>query len=102
RTGTYNFSFPRIVNGIVVMGDQISVSIATDGSLNGLSVYYQEIDNWPSIDEAISKEQAKSIFDEALNLKLTYINQAKNEDDRHYYLVYRPVFNENPYSYLDA
>lgn len=102
RTGTYQFSFPRVVNGIVVIGDQINVSIAADGSLNGLSVYQQEIDNWPSIDAAISKEKAKAIFDEALSLKLSYINNAKNEDDQHYDLVYVPVFGEDSYVYLDA
>ena len=38
RLGSYHFTFPRIVNGIVVIGDQINVGIAADGSLNSLSV----------------------------------------------------------------
>ena len=60
RQGTYHFSFPRIVNGIVVMGDQISVSIAADGSLNSLNVNYQEVEKWPSIDKVISEGRRKS------------------------------------------
>ena len=30
RMGSYQFTFPRIVNGIVVVGDEISVGIAAD------------------------------------------------------------------------
>ncbi len=94
RQGTYHFTFPRIVNGIVVIGDQISVSIAADGSLNGLNVSYQEMEKWPSIDKVISEENAKSILKKALSLKLNYMKHEKNKDDHHYDLVYLPVFNE--------
>lgn len=102
RTGTYHFSFPRIVNGIVVIGDQISVSIGVDGSLNGLSVYYQEIADWPSIDAVITEVDAKAIFEEALGLKLSYINNPNSKDKQHYDLVYVPEFNEASYAYIDA
>ncbi|MFS0687841.1 S-layer homology domain-containing protein [Sporosarcina sp. 179-K 8C2 HS] len=100
--GTYQFSFPRVVNGIVVNGDQIHVGIAADGSLNSLSVNYQEIENWPSSDGVISEQEAKKILEEALNLKLTYMKHAKSEKENHYDLVYVPVFNDDPFSYLNA
>ncbi|WP_252503376.1 S-layer homology domain-containing protein [Sporosarcina sp. Marseille-Q4943] len=100
--GTYQFSFPRVVNGIVVNGDQIHVGIAADGSLNSLSVNYQEIENWPSSDGVISEQEAKKILEEALNLRLTYMKHAKSEKENHYDLVYVPVFNDDPFSYLNA
>ena len=76
------------------MGDQISVGIAADGSLNSLNVNYQEVEKWPSIDKVISEKDAKAILKEALSLKLNYMKQEKNEDNHHYDLVYLPVFNE--------
>ena len=39
---------------------------------------------------------------EALSLKLNYMKQENNEDNHHYDLVYLPVFNEDPFSFLDA
>lgn len=102
RLGSYHFSFPRVVNGIVVMGDQISVGVAANGSLNSLSVHYQEMENWPSSQKVISKQKAKSIFEKALNLKLTYMKHATKQTKNHYDLVYLPVFNEDPFSYLNA
>ncbi|WP_432358945.1 YcdB/YcdC domain-containing protein [Sporosarcina sp. UB5] len=102
RMGSYHFVFPRLVNGIVVVGDQISVGIAAGGSLNSLSVYHQEMENWPSSDKVISEQEAKTIFEKALSLKLTYMKHAKNQTENHYDLVYLPVFNEDPYSYMNA
>lgn len=100
--GGYYVTFPRIVNGIVVNGDSISVGVAADGSLNSLHVNYQETENWPSSDQVISEEEAKAKLEEALSLKLTYLKHAKNEDKDHYDLVYVPAFNGDSYSYLDA
>ncbi len=102
RLGSYNFTFPRIVNGIVVSGDQISVGIAADGSLNSLNVNYQEIENWPSSKDVISEKKVKTIFEEALSLKLTYMKHAKNVKENHYDLVYLPVFNDESFSYVNA
>lgn len=100
--GMYSISFPRVVNGILVMGDEIHVTIAADGSLNGLYVNYQELEEWPSTDKVISEEAAKKSLTEALNLKLTYIDQGQNKEKPHYDLVYVPEFNEEAYSFLDA
>ena len=102
RIGSYQFTFPRIVNGIVVVGDEISVGIAADSSLNSLNVNYQETENWPSSDDVISEQEATTILEEALSLKLAYMKHAKNEKENHYDLVYLPVFNEDPFSYLNA
>ena len=102
RTGTYNFSFPRIVNGVIVAGDQINVSIAADGTLNSLNVNYQKIEDWPAIDKVISEEDAKVILKDSLSLKLQYIKTDRNEEKNHYELVYSPMFNEDSFSVLDA
>ena len=102
RLGSYHFSFPRIVNGIVVSGDQINVGISSDGSINSLNVNYQDIENWPSSDDVISEQEAKTILEDALSLKLTYMKHAKNQTENHYDLVYLPIFNGEPYSYVDA
>ena len=102
RMGSYYFTFPRVVNGIIVQGDQISVSIGADGSLYGLNVNYQEVEQWPSVDTVISEENAKSILKEELSLKLNYMKKDNKKDNHHYDLVYLPVFNEEPFSYLNA
>ncbi|WP_313894521.1 YcdB/YcdC domain-containing protein [Psychrobacillus sp.] len=102
RFGTYSFSFPRIVNGIVVMGDQLNVSIGVDGSLKNLNINYQEIEKWPSIDKAISKEDAKVILKKTLSLNLNYMKSDNKKDNLHYDLVYLPSYNEDPLSFLDA
>ncbi|QFG00359.1 hypothetical protein PB01_16945 [Psychrobacillus glaciei] len=102
RLGTYNFSFPRIVNGIVVMGDQLNVGIGADGSLRSLNVNYQEMEKWPSIDKAISKEDAKAILKKNLSLELNYMKSDNKKENLHYDLVYLPTFNKDSFSVLDA
>ncbi|MFS0577098.1 S-layer homology domain-containing protein [Sporosarcina sp. 179-K 3D1 HS] len=99
RSGVYYFSFPRIVNGIAVMGDQISVTIGPKGTLNSLSVNYTEEENWPSVDQVISEKEALAIFKDALDVKLNY---TKKEETQHYDLVYAPVFQDQPFSSLNA
>ncbi len=78
------------------------VGIAADGSLNSLYVEFQQFEEWPSTDKVISKEEAESILQEALNVKLSYRKPDNNTDGNHYDLVYTPVFNDNPFAYLDA
>ena len=102
RMGSYQFAFPRIMNGIVVMGEQIHVGISADGTLNSLSVNYQEMENWPSSDDIISEQEAITTFKEALSLKLTYMKHGENIKENHYDLLYLPVFNEEPFSYVNA
>ncbi len=97
--GTYHLTFPRIVNGIMVAGDSISVSIADDGTLNSLYINQANVENWPSIDKVISNEEAKKLYQEALDVKLSYVNQPKQD---HYDLVYSPIVKDKEWSYLDA
>jgi len=97
----YNFSFPRIVNGIAVMGDEISVTISADGKLGALHVNNQKIDNWPSINKAISADKAKTMFSDGLKLNLQYSKQ-DGEDNNHYNLVYSPVYNGILFNNIDA
>jgi len=99
--GIYHFTFPRVVNGIIVEGSQIGVSIKTDGTLNNLYVNHREFENWPSKDSVISNEAAKKLYIDALSVKLQYIKKVDPKSS-HYNLVYTPTYNNNPYSYLDA
>ncbi len=67
--GIYHFVFPRVVNGIVVEGNQISVSVGPDGSLYSLYVNHKEVTSWPSTQNIISSENAKNQFVNALSLQ---------------------------------
>ena len=100
--GVYHFSFPRIVNGILVNGDQISVGISANGELLSLNVNHSDIQSWPSVKNVISKEKATTKFFENLNLKLNFFRERTGEKRDHYQLVYTPEYSENPFSYLDA
>ncbi|MGN7398218.1 YcdB/YcdC domain-containing protein [Cytobacillus praedii] len=99
---TYHFNFPRVVNGILVKGDHLSVSIASDGSLLNLNVNPSDIQNWPATDKVISKEKAQAKFFEQLSLNLSYVREGYSSKYNHYNLVYQPEFNSNPFSYLNA
>ncbi|WP_391117643.1 YcdB/YcdC domain-containing protein [Psychrobacillus sp. L3] len=98
---SYYFSFPRVVNDIMVIGDQINVSVAGDGSLNSLYINYQEIEKWPTKDKVISEKEALAKLKESLSLKITYLKPMQDKKNQ-YDLVYVPVFNENSFSFLDA
>ena len=100
--GSYMFNFPRVVNGVLVSGDNISVGVAKDGSLNNLYVNYQEVDKWPSLDKTISEKEAKDILTKSLSLELSYMKADQKQDNNHYDLVYSPRFNEKSFSSLDA
>lgn len=101
-SGIYNFSFPRVVNGIVVSGDGIHIGIKFDGSLNSLSISHLEFENWPSTSNIISEEEALQRFKDELGLNLQYIMQGNNDKENHYSLVYTPVFNDKGTSSFDA
>ncbi|MCZ8541441.1 YcdB/YcdC domain-containing protein [Psychrobacillus psychrodurans] len=100
--GGYMFNFPRVANGVIVSGDYISVGVTKDGSLNNLYVNYQEVENWPSPEKAISEKEAKNILNKALSLKLNYMMTDHKQDNNHYDLVYSPLFNDKSFSSLDA
>lgn len=98
---SHYFTFPRVVNGITVIGDQISVTINADGSLSSLTVGYQNLQKWPSISKVIAPDVAKASFGEALKTKLQYMKQ-DNEDKQHYNLIYAPTYDGVLLNQLDA
>lgn len=99
---SYYFTFPRVVDGIIVAGDSISAGVSADGSLLSLNVNYQNVENWPSSVGITSEEEAKAKFIEKLSLDLQYTKEGIGEDNDHYYLTYMPMFNGTMFSYLDA
>ncbi|MGG3927134.1 YcdB/YcdC domain-containing protein [Metabacillus fastidiosus] len=102
ETNSFYIVFPRVVNGILVNGNELSVSVSSDGSLLGLNVNHSKIENWPSTQNVISKDKATEEFFKQLSLELQYINTEAGADNNHYDLIYTPVFNKNLYSFLDA
>ena len=96
----YGFSFPRVVNGIAVAGDEIYVSVGTDGSLRSLNINQQKIENWPSVNKAVAADQVKETFSEALKVKLQYTKQ--KEDSTNYDLVYTPTYEGSIFNQIDA
>lgn len=97
--GMYTFIFPRVVNGLIVDGDEIIVSLHEDGSLAALEVDKLPIDHWPAVKEAMTKEAAKATFLNEANVELRYIRRGKKP---HYDLVYMPVYNHKNPSLLHA
>lgn len=97
----HSFTFPRLVNGIPVSGDEIHVSIGIDGSLRSLYINHQKIENWPSVSKVIAPDVAKETFSAALKTELQYTKQ-DNEDKVHYDLVYAPTFDGVVDNQLDA
>ncbi|MFC4411434.1 YcdB/YcdC domain-containing protein [Chungangia koreensis] len=100
--GSYYLIFPRIVNGVTVMGDQISVGISQDGSLNNLNVSRPKIDEWPTVDKIITAEKAMETLKNALSVDMSYMKQNYKKETKHYHLMYAPLFNEKAFNVLDA
>ena len=100
--GSYYITFPRIVNGVVVMGDQISVNIHKDGSLDSLNVVRPLIDKWPSLEGVISSKEAEDILSKALSIKMNYSKENQKKENKHYNLIYSPIFNETAFNVLEA
>ncbi|WP_155593723.1 YcdB/YcdC domain-containing protein [Lysinibacillus cavernae] len=97
----YYFSFPRIVNGIAVVGDEINVGVGYDGSLRSLFINKLKIDNWPSVGQVIPVDKAKEAYSKALTLQLQYAKQ-DTEGKQHYDLVYAPTYNGSLENQIDA
>ncbi len=100
---SYYFTFPRIVNGLTVMGDQISVNVdAKTGDL--LSLYVNAYDDveWPAATDILTQQEATKLLKNQLKLKLQYVNHPKVEGEQHYSLVYQPIFKESSYAVIDA
>lgn len=100
--GVYNFTFPQIVNGIVVAGSNINVGINFDGSLSNVSVNAPQIEEWPTTDGILSKEEAEKIFESSLSLKLQYVKENGSKENEHYSLIYSLVYNDKSSTSIDA
>lgn len=99
---SYYFSFPRIVNGLLVEGDQITVNIGAAGDLLGLSITTYSDVKWPTTKDVVAKEEATKQLKENLSLQLQYENIKNIGDAQHYSLIYRPLFKESSYGIIDA
>ncbi|MGN7476361.1 YcdB/YcdC domain-containing protein [Solibacillus silvestris] len=93
-------SFPRIKDGLIVNGDNLSVSIDDEGQLKSFYRYPVSIEEWPKRDSVISAEEAKKLFADALGVKLVY-NTLQNEQGK-YELVYIPTVNGQDFYQIDA
>lgn len=102
ESGVYHFTFPRVVNGILVDGNNISVSIDSNGGLYSLFVHHQEKGDWPSISNIISADKAKQLITDTVSLKLQYMRDVNNPNSSHYSIVYTPIYNNDDSSFLDA
>lgn len=100
---TYYIAFPRVVNGLTVEGDEISINVdAETGALVWLHVNAYDHLQWPAVSDVITEQEATKLLKDQLKLKLQYVNHAKVESKQHYSLVYQPVFNEGFYPVIDA
>jgi hypothetical protein len=102
QTGGFNFTFPRVVNGLLVSSDHLSVSIAEDGSLSNLYVGFQNVDTWPAITTAVPVEQVEKKLRDELTVKLNYVQQSQKDKAVHYDLLYTPIYNGNLGTFIDA
>ncbi len=100
---SYYFTFPRIVNGLTVMGDQISVNVdAKTGDLLNLYVNAYDDVEWPAATDILTQQEATKLLKNQLKLKLQYVNHPKVEGKQHYSLAYQPIFKESSSAVIDA
>lgn len=102
QNDSYYFMFPRIVNGLLVEGDQINVNIGTAGELLGLSIMTYSDVKWPTVKDVVAKEEATKQLKEHLSAQLQYENIQNIGDAQHYSLIYRPLFKGSSYGMIDA
>lgn len=102
HNNSYYFSFPRIVNGLLVEGDQITVNIGAEGDLLALSIMSYDDVKWPTATDVVAKEEATKQLKENLSLQLQYESIPTIGGEQHYSLIYRPMFKGNSYSMIDA
>lgn len=93
-------TFPRIKNGILVNGDNISVSINNKGELKSYYRSHLTIEEWPDKESVISLEEAQQKFDAALSAKLVY--NAVYKEEGKYELLYVPTINDEQLFQMDA
>ncbi|WP_017755151.1 PepSY1/2 domain-containing protein [Calidifontibacillus oryziterrae] len=76
----YFFNFPRVVNGNIVNGDSINVSVSAEtGELISLSTNYTKQDQWPDVSKAIPIEEAIKGIKDSIDLQLQYVNNGNDQ-----------------------
>lgn len=97
----YYFNFPRVKDGIIVSGNEISVSVsAEDGELYSLNVNYNKVTDWPDVNKAIDREKALKAIKGNLDLKLMYTANSPIGDED-YRLIYT-VNQKDDTTYFNA
>ncbi len=99
RQGEFYLSFPKVKNGIQVIGDSINITIKSDGSMSHYNVQSPNIKEWPSAEKVVSREKALHDYLDQLKVKMAYTKTAPEKN--HYSLVYFWEF-ENQFHYYDA
>lgn len=80
KSPNYSFTFRRVVNGIPVDGDYISVGVnATNGNINNYAVEWYN-GQFPAIDKIIPVEQAYKVLFEKSGVVLNYVNTQVNNE----------------------
>lgn len=97
--GNYNFSTQVYINEIPIDG---TGRIAVDGDSGRISNYYLNYmpAEYPSVEEAISVEDAKKAYSEKLGLKLVYKTYMYEEDNKSAYPAY--VQKQTGEKYINA
>jgi Zn-dependent metalloprotease len=86
REGGFHFSFPRVKNGLAVIGDSVSVFVKKDGSISQYGVHSPKVTEWPSTEKVVSKEKALQDYLDDLKVNLMYMNP--DPEKSAYSLVY--------------
>lgn len=102
QSGSHHVTFPKIKNGLIVNGDDLSVTIGDDGKLSSYYRSAYKVDEWPDPKSAIEKSRALATFNEALSAKLVYTKLGTQNQDESYKLVYMPMVKGKGYYLIDA
>ncbi|MDC3415945.1 YcdB/YcdC domain-containing protein [Aquibacillus salsiterrae] len=110
----FNFSFQRLVNGIPVPNQYISIAFSAEtGELIRFYQNWQTNAEFPNPDSIVSKEEAKQIYFDAMDIQLEYIqpyqqdyypiDAAQQAEDQELLLAYTFRFNQTDEpTFLDA
>ncbi|TMN21795.1 PepSY1/2 domain-containing protein [Lentibacillus cibarius] len=111
--GAYSFQFPRVHDGIRVIGDDVHVSIsAEDGKVIMFNADTKAVKEWPSKEDAVDKKQAREDFLEDLGVSLVYMSPQAlkanpvnpvpynvSSGDGEYKLIYQPDLGHDTQTY---
>lgn len=85
----YQFSFPRVENGIPFTKDNISVGVSSEtGKLVNFYINFTDIKEWPTTDKVVDKEVAKKAYLNELDVNLYYVNYYQFGNPNQFNLIY--------------